>query len=223
MNYQKIYTDLCQRGSNQKTSKDFKYEKHHIIPKSLGGTNNKSNLVNLTYREHYLAHLLLIKMMKTKRDLIKMTHALFWLCKSNNGLRPVTSRMFEIARKKRAIAQSQFQLEIIGENGETRSQINSRKRAPSFANQELFEWFHPIYGTEILNCYQLSLKYSELTGRSTNLIKVANGERGSCDGWVLEKNKNFDFNAQHRQRMSISAKNRKSTLRTQIIKSDCPF
>jgi hypothetical protein len=37
-------------------------EKHHIIPKSLGGTNNIDNLVSLTAREHYLCHLLLVKM-----------------------------------------------------------------------------------------------------------------------------------------------------------------
>lgn len=36
-------------------------EKHHIIPKSLGGSDSKDNLVNLTAREHFLCHLLLIK------------------------------------------------------------------------------------------------------------------------------------------------------------------
>ena len=36
-------------------------EKHHIIPKCLGGDNCESNLVKLTAREHYLAHLLLIR------------------------------------------------------------------------------------------------------------------------------------------------------------------
>jgi DNA-binding CsgD family transcriptional regulator len=37
-------------------------ERHHIIPKSLGGSNSQSNLVALTAREHYLCHLLLVKM-----------------------------------------------------------------------------------------------------------------------------------------------------------------
>lgn len=39
-------------------------EKHHIIPKSLGGSNNKDNLVKLTAREHYICHLLLTKMVE---------------------------------------------------------------------------------------------------------------------------------------------------------------
>lgn len=38
------------------------YEEHHIIPKSLGGSNDDCNLVRLSLREHYICHLLLIKM-----------------------------------------------------------------------------------------------------------------------------------------------------------------
>ena len=37
-------------------------EKHHIIPKSLGGNNTKDNLVALTAREHFVCHLLLTRM-----------------------------------------------------------------------------------------------------------------------------------------------------------------
>jgi len=36
-------------------------EKHHILPKSMGGNNNKTNLVKLTPRAHYLAHYMLWK------------------------------------------------------------------------------------------------------------------------------------------------------------------
>jgi len=38
------------------------YEKHHIVPKSIGGTNDKSNLIYLTAKEHFICHLLLTKM-----------------------------------------------------------------------------------------------------------------------------------------------------------------
>jgi hypothetical protein len=37
-------------------------EKHHIVPKSCGGTNSKDNLVALTAKEHFICHLLLTKM-----------------------------------------------------------------------------------------------------------------------------------------------------------------
>lgn len=50
-------------------------EKHHIIPKSFGGSNKKENLVKLTVKEHYICHLLLTKMVSGEyRD--KMIFAL---------------------------------------------------------------------------------------------------------------------------------------------------
>ncbi len=36
-------------------------ERHHIIPKSLGGSDDRSNLVQLTAREHFICHWLLTK------------------------------------------------------------------------------------------------------------------------------------------------------------------
>lgn len=36
-------------------------EQHHILPKTLGGSDDRSNLVFLTAREHFLAHMLLAK------------------------------------------------------------------------------------------------------------------------------------------------------------------
>lgn len=51
-------------------------EKHHIIPKSLGGSNNPSNLVSLTAREHFICHMLLTKMVVGKYRQ-KMSHALW--------------------------------------------------------------------------------------------------------------------------------------------------
>ena len=47
-------------GRNKNNSEIY-YENHHIVPKWLGGDNSKNNLVLLTAREHYVAHLLLWK------------------------------------------------------------------------------------------------------------------------------------------------------------------
>ena len=51
-------------------------ERHHIIPRSLGGNNSKKNLVDLTFREHFLVHWLLTKMTdgNTKRKMMKALH-----------------------------------------------------------------------------------------------------------------------------------------------------
>jgi len=61
--YTKIYFSLMEkRRKNVLHKKDGYRETHHIIPKSLGGSDDKENLVNLTAREHFIAHRLLTKM-----------------------------------------------------------------------------------------------------------------------------------------------------------------
>jgi hypothetical protein len=59
MNYSAHYTVLIERAK-LRTTAGYK-EAHHIIPKCLGGTDDPSNLVDLTAREHYIAHILLAK------------------------------------------------------------------------------------------------------------------------------------------------------------------
>jgi hypothetical protein len=58
--YTKYYNLLTERAKNR-TLTDYT-ERHHIIPQSLGGSNDKANLVDLTAREHFICHWLLIKM-----------------------------------------------------------------------------------------------------------------------------------------------------------------
>ena len=66
MNYEKIYNDLVAKAREENTDDGAYYEKHHIIPKSLGGTLANDNLVKFTPRQHYIAHLLLFKIYKQK-------------------------------------------------------------------------------------------------------------------------------------------------------------
>lgn len=57
MNYLRIYDQIVDRARGRQL--DCYREKHHVTPKCLGGTNNKSNLVELTAREHFICHWLL--------------------------------------------------------------------------------------------------------------------------------------------------------------------
>lgn len=70
MNYQKIYDQLIEKRQQipLKHIGNGEIETHHIIPKSFGGSDNEDNLINLTLREHYVAHLLLLEIAKQKHD-----------------------------------------------------------------------------------------------------------------------------------------------------------
>lgn len=59
MDYQKIYNQIVNRARSRKL--EGYVERHHILPKSMGGSNAKENLVDLTAREHFICHVLLAK------------------------------------------------------------------------------------------------------------------------------------------------------------------
>jgi hypothetical protein len=76
--YSKWYFNIIQNAIDASRSKnDSYYELHHIVPKSFGGSNKRSNLVLLTPREHFLCHLLLPKMMIDPVKGGKMVYAFF--------------------------------------------------------------------------------------------------------------------------------------------------
>lgn len=98
MNYKNIYYQLCERSKARKW-KRFTYEKHHIVPKSLGGCDSKENLAILTPREHALAHLLLVKFL-SGTDKAKMVYALkSMIGYRNKNRQQLTTRQFEALRR----------------------------------------------------------------------------------------------------------------------------
>lgn len=78
MNYQKIYNNICNRGKQRILDVGVYSERHHIIPKCLGGTDVDSNITILTAKEHYLCHLILST--KLYPDNYKLAYALYSMC-----------------------------------------------------------------------------------------------------------------------------------------------
>jgi hypothetical protein len=97
--YLNRYFKLISYAINFPQSTDYN-EDHHILPESMGGSNNTSNLVMLSARQHYLAHWMLWKAYKSK----EMTSAFFAMSNQNNQYqgrtRRITSRTYEILRKE---------------------------------------------------------------------------------------------------------------------------
>lgn len=76
MDYKLCYDRLIQ-NAKERNVVDGYVEVHHIIPKSHGGSDDNSNLVKLTAREHYIAHLLLVKIHPNS---ITMVKAAMFMC-----------------------------------------------------------------------------------------------------------------------------------------------
>lgn len=78
------------------------HENHHILPKCLGGKNDKSNLIKLPPKAHFLAHYFLCKAYPDNR---KLKHAFAMMIVSNPyQSRPFTGAMYEQAKKERSNA-----------------------------------------------------------------------------------------------------------------------
>lgn len=100
MNYLNLYNSLIEHRRTNPLKEGY-FEKHHIIPKSMGGGNNKENLVKLTAREHFLAHRLLAKIYGGV-----LWNAYWMMCHKNTSSGKniqVTSRQYETGRINHSI------------------------------------------------------------------------------------------------------------------------
>lgn len=137
MDYKKHYNLLMGKRTNNPPSEHVYSERHHIIPVSLGGTNNKNNLVILTAREHFVAHMLLAEMYpKLSKAWISMNCAFRFMRGNPNedSLRYTNSRYYELKMSDAALAMS------ISQKGEKNSQFGTC-------------W---IYNIELLECIRIN-------------------------------------------------------------------
>ena len=97
MNYAAHYCALItKRLQNPITKDDCYVERHHIIPRSEGGKDEPDNLVNLTAREHYVAHHLLAHIYDDQ----KMWCALNMMSHSCNSQLHIPSSVYQLLKEK---------------------------------------------------------------------------------------------------------------------------
>lgn len=102
MDYQKIYNQIIEKAKNRELEGYF--EKHHIIPKCMGGSDEDGNLVKLTAREHFLCHILLCEIYSND---IRLLHAAFMMSnikkrKKFQNSTFISSRLYEDIKIKRS-------------------------------------------------------------------------------------------------------------------------
>ena len=98
--YTNWYYNIINNAQYRSTTSGYT-EKHHIIPKSLGGDNSKNNIVRLMAKEHYICHLLLTKMLDGNNR-SKMVYAL-WIMNAKNKTQDrqrISASAYEKVRKE---------------------------------------------------------------------------------------------------------------------------
>lgn len=117
MDYQRHYDILVNRARNRKLISYF--EKHHVIPRCLGGGDEAENIVKLTAEEHYVAHQLLVKIHPENR---KLVFAAWMMC---NGKKRNNKRYAWLKRK---------QLQVLSETHRGRKMPESNRHKLIAAN-----------------------------------------------------------------------------------------
>lgn len=112
MNYTNIYNRIVNRARGRIL--EGYTERHHILPRCLGGNNNKENIVRLTPEEHYVAHQLLVKM---HPGTDKLVYAAMLMTQCSNGAR-INNKLFGWIKKRLAEARR-------GPHSEERKKKNS--------------------------------------------------------------------------------------------------
>ena len=125
--------------------RDTQIERHHITPRSLGGSDTPENIAKLTPREHFIAHKLLAKIHGGR-----MWAALAYMSrggtKSADGYK-VKSRDYELAKAKDAEWRSKFYTENNPFKGKTHSGEALKKMSvPRYGNRGKN---HPNYGRKV--------------------------------------------------------------------------
>lgn len=113
--YEKWYKNITESAKTRIIS-DYT-ETHHILPKSLGGSDNSENLTSLTAREHFICHWLLTKIYSEGEAHWKMINA-FRMMRAENPKQKrystkITARVYANLKEEYSKLQSQ---RYIGEN-----------------------------------------------------------------------------------------------------------
>jgi NUMOD3 motif len=171
-------------------------EQHHIIPKSLGGSNRKENLVKLTAREHFICHWLLTKMVSETKQKYQMWNAFScMLYRENSGQAryKITGRVFENIKKEGAKIKS---IKFSGIHnpmyGVSRSQESKKKQSNSAKGRIVLDSTREklrknMLGKSKTESHRNSLKQSWAKNRESRSGKNHSGYGKPLDENIKEK------------------------------------
>jgi hypothetical protein len=158
MNYKKIYYNIINYRLHHPIDTGQYGEKHHILPKSLGGMDDLSNIVKLTAREHFICHALLAEMYdQYTYEWYKMNHA-FMIMKASTSkhMRYMNSKLYEMKKIDFQKVQSFNQTGIKNSQyGKPRSEETKKKISLTLSNNKvIIEKKDYFFNGKLVNAYR---------------------------------------------------------------------
>jgi hypothetical protein len=133
--YEKWYAAITKRGQHRHI--DSYTESHHIVPRSLGGNDDPTNITKLTAREHFICHWLLTKIHREGEAHWKMLNAIRIMRAENKNQQRysnrITARVYSNLKEEYAKIQSERN-KGVGNGMFGKSQTEAAKKKISKAN-----------------------------------------------------------------------------------------
>ena len=168
MDYQRIYSAFIASRKTLEDAIDCYSEKHHIIPRSFGGSDDADNLVRLTPEDHFFAHLLLAKIHGGKMS--SALACMLLVAPGHWGRRLHSRGRYGLAKRLAIPALREKWL------GDKNPLFNSQK----------YDWVNYRSGKkETATLFDMHQKYG---GSRPTWTSVAGGYRPSAFGWLLAAN-----------------------------------
>ena len=195
------------------------FEVHHIIPKSLGGTDNHNNVIKVSARTHFVLHLLLTKMTEGEAR-SKMCWALHRMAYSGK----LYARQYALARKIHqrnvSLPKTPEHLEKIAaklrgqkRSAEARAKISeaAKNRTPRIqSDEEIAKRAASLRGKPKSEGHREKL-------RQAKLGKPLSEEAKAKMSATTKGRKRAPFSAEHRAAISAAAKNRALKARSSTL------
>ncbi len=227
MNYERIYKQLIESRKllNRKKDKSNYYEKHHILPRSLGGSNSEENLVLLTLKEHFVAHLLLIKITKGN-DKRKMYAALSMFSKHKLPNRIFSARQY--AQIKEAVIKANLGRIVSKETREKLRQHNLGKIVSKETKKKQSEQIKKAYSEgRVKNKKGVAIHSQEFKDKISqrHLGKVISKEtiQKRLDTLLIKRESGWVVSKETKKKMSEAKKGKIPWNKGKIINIACPI
>lgn len=173
-------------------------EEHHIVPRSLGGSNEPSNLVLLAPRKHFIAHLLLVRMTEGQARAKMVNAARMMLIGNDQQERSfrVTSRTYE--RLKLEHSTNMFEL-------------NERLRSDPAYRQKLSDSWTPEKVEKVRAAGKARFAaQSEQYSERSKLLWQDDEYRQRCAGAIKAACSTIEARIRKRELFDVTAMNAKS-------------
>lgn len=186
------------------------YEKHHIIPKSLGGKNDADNIVKLTAKDHILAHILLTIVYPDNSDLLFAAMSMTLGCSKFTSGREEAILEIDleiVAELREKYGRSRVGMKFSDEHRKHISEAKMGIKLPKFTEEHKEKISKALKGR----------KYSEETITKMSLAAKGRKHTQETRNKMSKTRKGMKFSEEHNKKISDSLKNSSNLFRKMVI------